>query len=112
MADEEQEANGRGRSLMKITHARTRPHTVGVSVTEFSCMRGRSSGKTGPPFSTGQARRRAGGLKIRNIMGCADLGRPLCYLRWLIRARDRARAWRDVDMTEEEKRGPFTGRGL
>ena len=39
-------------------------------------------------------------------MGCADLGRPLCYLRWLIRARDRARAWRDVDMTEEEKRGP------
>ena len=61
IADEE--ANGRGRSLAKITpHARTRPHTVGVSVTEFSCMRGRSSGKTGPPFSTGQARRRAGGL--------------------------------------------------
>ena len=61
IADEE--ANGRGRSLAKITpHARTRPHTVVISVTEFSCMRGRSPGKTGPPFSTGQARRRAGGL--------------------------------------------------
>jgi hypothetical protein len=44
------------------THGRTPPCAIVVSVTEFSCMRGRSSGKTGPPFSTGQARRRAGGL--------------------------------------------------
>ena len=38
-----------------------------ISVTEFSCMRGRSSGKTGPPFSTGQARRRAGGLILNPL---------------------------------------------
>ena len=63
IADEE--ANGRGRSLENYdtrTDARTPPCAIVVSVTEFSCMRGRSSGKTGPPFSTGQARRRAGGL--------------------------------------------------
>ena len=60
MADEE--ANGRGRSLAKITTEGRDPAHMVISVTEFSCMRGRSSGKTGPPFSTGQARRRAGGL--------------------------------------------------
>ena len=61
IADEE--ANGRGRSLAKIrTDGRTLVCAKGVSVTEFSCMRGRSPGKTAPPFSTGQARRRAGGL--------------------------------------------------
>ena len=53
MADEE--ANGRGRSLAKIrTDGRTLVYAKGVSVTEFSCMRGRSPGKTGGAVLTMQ----------------------------------------------------------
>ena len=62
IADEE--ANGRGRSLAKIrTDGRTLVCAKGVSVTEFSCMPGRSSGKTGPPASPTLSPWEAGGLK-------------------------------------------------
>lgn len=44
--------------LIRFLFARTQ-----IALWEKGCyVRGRSSGKTGPPFSTGQARRRAGGL--------------------------------------------------